>query len=261
VSKAFFLRQITVLASTIIATALSIAGWAGPCRAQLQQITIATLEWPPYVGADLPQQGATAAVVKAAFVAAGYEPTLSFVPWKRAIDEATRSGATVQAFFPGYHCKQRSDLVSSKSIGNGPLGFAELTTAPLSWNNLDDLQTKTIGVVQGYANTEEFDARVKDGRIKADASDSDLTNLRKLAAGRLDGAVIDRYVLEYLRKTEASLKANADKLRFAAKPLEDKQLFVCAHDDAAGRKLITEFDAGLAKIDIPAMIGSYFAGL
>ncbi len=230
-------------------------------QAQARKVEIATLDWPPYVSAQLPEEGATSAVLKAAFTAAGYQAHLQFLPWKRAVDATAAHDDGVQAFFPGYHCKQRPGLIASQSLGNGPLGIAELAAKPVAWSSLDDLSGKTIGVVQGYANTEDFDARAKDGRIKTDQAASDVLNLRKLALARLDGAVVDRYVLEYLMKTDATLKPYAGQIRFAAKPLEDKQLFLCTTDDDAGRALIRDFNAGLAKVDVAKTVESYFEHL
>ena len=66
-------------------------------------------------------------------------------------------------------------------------------------------------------------------------------------------------MLEYLKATEASLKSNADKLQFNAKPLEDKTLYLCFRDDEKGRTLKYIFNAGLEQIDVEKIVDSYFA--
>lgn len=246
------LRSSILLAGALTAIALPSTG-----RAQTA-IQIATLEWPPYVGASLPGDGVTAAVLQAAFRSSGYAPTISYMPWKRAVEETAQANSAVVAFFPGYHCKQRDGFIASNPMGNGPLGFAERTDAPLGWSTLDDLKGKTIGVVQGYANTTEFDARAADGRLKTDPSNNDSSNIKKLAMGRIDAAVVDRYVLEYALKTDPQLKPHADKVRFNAKPLEDKMLYLCVRDDEPGRKIVEAFNAGLAKLELDAFAASYF---
>jgi hypothetical protein len=65
--------------------------------------------------------------------------------------------------------------------------------------------------------------------------------------------------LEYLKATEASLKGGKDKLRFNAKPLEDKTLYLCFRDDKEGRTSKHIFNAGLEQIDAETIVDNYFA--
>jgi len=224
-------------------------------------VRVATLDWPPYTGKDLPKGGATTDVVRAVFEKVGYQVEVEYRPWKRAIDMAKRGTDDVIAYFPGYHCHHQTGFVASEPIGNGPLGFAEHVEAPITWKNLDDLgeQQMKIGTVLGYANTDEFDVKAGTGYILTVPSNDDLTNLKKLARQRIDAVVIDKLVLEYLKATEASLKGSASKLQFNAKPLEDKTLFLCFRDDEAGQAMKQTFNTGLEQVDSDAMVEDYFA--
>jgi polar amino acid transport system substrate-binding protein len=229
--------------------------------AQDKVVRIATLDWPPYTGKDLPEGGATTNVVRAAFEKVGYKVEVEYRPWKRAIDMAKKGTDEVIAYFPGYHCHHQSGFVASEPIGNGPLGFAEHVDAPITWDSVDDLgeQQMKIGTVLGYANTDEFDAKVGTGYILAVPSNDDLTNLKKLARKRIDAVVIDKLVLEYLKASEASLKGSTDVLQFNAKPLDDKTLFLCFRDDDGGRTTKHIFNAGLEQVDSEAIVKDYFA--
>ena len=224
-------------------------------------IRVSTLDWPPYTGKDLPLGGATTDVVRAAFEKVGHEIEVEYRPWKRAIDMAAKGTEEVIAYFPGYHCHHREGFVASEPIGSGPLGFAEHVDAPITWETLDDIseQQLKIGTVLGYANTDEFDKKVGTGWILAVPSNDDLTNLKKLSRKRIDAVVIDKLVLEYLKATEASLKDNAAKVQFNAKPLEDKTLYLCFRDDKNGQTLKHIFNAGLEQIDTEKIVESYFA--
>ena len=243
-----------------LGAALLIA-WSGPAAAQEKLVSVSTLDWPPYTGGELPKGGATTEVVRAAFEKADYQIEVAYRPWKRAIDMASKGTDQVIAYFPGYHCKHRSGFIASEPIGNGPLGFAEHVDGPISWQNVDDIgeQKLKIGTVLGYANTDEFDAKVGTGWIRAITANDDVTNLKKLLRMRIDAVVIDKLVLEYLKATEESLKAGADKLRFDEKPLEDKTLFLCFRSGEEGASLMATFNAGLAKIDNEAIVDDYFA--
>ena len=224
-------------------------------------VRVSTLDWPPYTGKDLPLGGATTDVVRAAFEKMGHDIEVEYRPWKRAIDMAAKGTDDVIAYFPGYHCHHREGFVASEPLGNGPLGFAEHVDAPVTWESIDDIgdQQLKIGTVLGYANTDEFDAKVGTGYVLAIPSNDDLTNLKKLVRKRIDAVVIDKLVLEYMKATEASLKDNADKLQFNAKPLEDKTLFLCFREDEQGKTLKDAFNAGLEQIDAEKIVDSYFS--
>ncbi len=232
-----------------------------PVLAQDQTAHVSTLDWPPYTGGDLPGGGATTEVVRQAFEKVGYTVDVSYRPWKRAIDMAKDGKDGVIAYFPGYHCRHQDGFLTSEPIGNGPLGFAENTDAPIAWDSLDSLgeQQLKIGTVLGYANTDEFDQKVGTGWILAVPSNDDLTNLKKLARKRIDAAVIDKFVLEYLKATEASLKSSRENLRFNARPLEDKTLYLCFRDDEVGRDLHAKFNAGLAQVNADEIVDTYFS--
>jgi len=165
------------------------------------------------------------------------------------------------AYFPGYHCNHRDGFVSSSSMGNGPRGFAEHIDAPTTWENLDDIgeQQLKIGTVLGYANSDEFDAKVGTGWIRAIPAKNDATNLKKLLLKRIDAVVIDKYVLEYLKATDEDLTVKAGTLRFNLKPLEDKTLHLCVRDKPELAQLVNDFNAGLEQIDSEKIVKAHFA--
>jgi polar amino acid transport system substrate-binding protein len=227
--------------------------------ASAENLTITTLEWPPYTSEVLPKGGATTEVVRQAFSAVGTEIDVAILPWKRAISFA-KDDASAVAYFPGYHCRHVDGFVASDPIGNGPLGFAQNVNAPVTWTDVDDVgeQKLKVGTVLGYANTDEFDEKAGTGWIRAIPAPDDVTNLRKLARQRIDVAVIDKLVLSYLLATEESLDGLDGTLVFNERPLEDKTLFLCFNDDEVGRALRDKFNEGLAKIDVDAIVDGYF---
>ncbi len=238
-----------------------VIGWSSANVSAGEVVRVSTLDWPPYTGSDLPLGGATTEVVRAAFAKMGYDVEIEYVPWKRAIDMAADGTDSVIAYFPGYHCEHRGGFVASEPLGNGPLGFAEHAEAPITWEVLDDIadQQLKIGTVLGYANTDEFDAKVGTGWILAIPSNDDLTNLKKLLRKRIDAVVIDELVLAYMKATEPSLQEDAAMLQFDAVPLEDKTLYLCFRGDDEGKPLRHIFNAGLAQIDEEAIVDNYFA--
>lgn len=243
--------------ASALAVLAGILTMTGNARAD-QQVVVGTLEWPPYVGAKLPDQGATAKVLTEALKGSGYTATFKYLPWKRDVDAVAGGSSDMIAFFPGYFCKQKPGLIGSASLGDAPLGIAEPVAKPIAWNSVDDLKGKRIGVVLGYSNGAAFDAAAKAGTLTTDTAASDAINLRKLAAGRVDGAVVDAMLFKYMLATDPELKPDAGKLEMNKKPLVEQTLHVCAHDDAKGQAFIAAVNKGLAKVNADAVMQAYF---
>lgn len=225
-----------------------------------EEITLTTLEWPPYTGDSLPKFGATTEVVRQALELVGVKLKVVSLPWKRAISTADKD-PTVAAYFPGYHCDHRDAFVKSASIGSGPLGLAEHVEADVSWSSLSDLseQQIRIGTVSGYQNTADFDHMVDAGELRVVQARDDLTNLRKLSRKRLDAVVIDKLVMSYMLVTEPALKDFENSIRFDETPLENKELYVCFKEGEGVDELVARFNEALAGLDSDKIVSEYFA--
>ncbi len=233
---------------------LATGAWAQP------QVRMGSLEWPPYTGAQLAQQGATAVVVREALRQAGMELQLRFFPWNRAVALA-RSDAAYMAYFPEYYdVANAQQFLYSDPIGSGPLAFAQRRTQPLVWSRYEDLAGKTIGVVRGYLNTEELDARIAQGSLRANEAPDDAKNLLKLASGRVDVAVVDANVFRYLAQHDPDVRAVASTLELHPRVLENKQLYVCFKNTAKGRALRDAFNRALKTVPIDAIMRQAFEG-
>jgi len=221
-----------------------------------EEVLLATLEWPPYVGAQLPQNGGTTAVLRAALAAEGITLKLDFVPWQRAIQLGVYDHRYA-GYFPAYAGAER-DAKSTRSdpIGSSPLGFAELAGHGINWHSLDDLHGKRIGVVAGYVNTDELDRRLREGLLMGDTAPSDELNLAKLLARRVDMAVIDRHVYDFLLHTTPSLQASAGAFSYNSTLLDDKKLYVYCQHSPEGERLCAKLNQGLAHINIEEVFRS-----
>lgn len=232
---------------------------SGALAAQDKVIKLTSLEWPPYSGEKVAEQGASVAVIRAAAEAMGYKLEVKFFPWNRAVAMAQDAKSGFVGYFPEYHSDQvAKDFLLSDPIGSGPLGFVESVAAPVAWSSLADLKGKSVGVVDGYVNTAEFDAMTAKGEIKAEAVTDDLTNVKKVAAGRIPLAVIDRNVLNDLLNTDASLASAKGKVQFNAKVLEDKALYIAFQRSPQGEEAARVINEGLKKIDAAAIAAKFF---
>lgn len=184
-------------------------------------VNLATLDWEPYIGEKLKDQGYVATLVREAYRVSGYTSDLKFMPWARVVAMA-REGK-FDGYLPEYYSETlKKDFLVSEPFPGGPLGFFKRKGENISFKTLEDLKDYTIGVVRGYVNTEAFD---KASFLQKDVANNDLTNLKKLIGKRIDLAIADKFVGLYLLKQEMPDKAG--EVEFILPPLEEKNLYLC----------------------------------
>jgi len=183
-------------------------------------VRLVTLEWPPYCGSALPGGGYACRVVRRAMDLAGYAVEIEFLPWNRALDVVARGEA--DGYFPEYPSESRTaGLLTVGFIPCAPLVFAGLRGVRQGWPGLDGLRGAVVGVVRGYRNTDEFDARQD---IAKDYAETDRQNIDKLLAGRVDLILIDRAVLGRLLADFDAVER--ERVHVLEPALEEKTLIV-----------------------------------
>lgn len=226
--------------------------WGVALQASAADYKLSTLEWAPYTGAALPGQGVVSATIVEALKASGQRVEVQFFPWSRAVRLVDSDSAYV-GFFPAYYSRERAArYLYSDPVGHSQVVFLERTDTPVKWTSYDDLQGQRIGVVRGFVNTEELDARIASKVLLAEESPDDRSNILKLVAGRIDLAVVDRQVYMHLVQTDPQLARVAAQLQTNPKVLESKNLYVCFQRSARGAAAQRALNAGLRKLRIAA---------
>jgi ABC-type amino acid transport substrate-binding protein len=213
--------KVVFLLIALVASAASLA--------EEKVVRLATLDWEPYIGQKLPDQGYTAALIREAYRDQGWTVRIEFYPWARALHLA-RIGE-VDGLMPEYfNSSRKNEFNYSFPFPGGPLVLYKrkaddigFVTDPATDQDraLRALKDKRFGVVRGYLNTPVFDAAAY--LHKEEAMD-DATNLRKLVYKRVDLAVIDRRVAEYIIRTQ--YPDYASKIEPMNPPLADIPLFI-----------------------------------
>jgi polar amino acid transport system substrate-binding protein len=181
-------------------------------HAMATDFKMTSLDWPPYTDEKLPAQGAASAVVAEAIKASGNHVKIEFYPWSRSV-YLVKTGKSHIAYFPEYYSKSNeAEFLYSDPIGVGPLVFIERKANPIQWTTYDSLKGKKIGVVKDYVNTDELDAKIASKVLFADVAPDDVKNILKLAAGRVDIAVIDTNVFNFLVQNNVSVKVTTQVL-------------------------------------------------
>jgi len=223
-----------------------------------EPIQLATLEWPPYTGETLPKGGAVTEIIRRAFTAGDRDILPYFLPWNRAISYAKSDQNEIIGYYPGYHCNHDTGFFASRPIGQSLLGFAERTDNDITWSTLDDIEKYRIGTVIGYANTDEFDKRAREGRLKVYTAHDDKTNLQNLAAGKVDIAVVDAQVLNFLMSTYPTIGLQGPTLNLDNRLLKTQNLHLCLRDNEKGRAFAKLFNAGIETLDNSAIWDNFF---
>jgi len=213
------------------------------------------LDWQPFSGKALPEGGAGIAVLRAALKAEGIELVVEFYPWTRAIE--TAKDPSYAGFYPSWPEDVSAGFSKSAVLFKSAVGFVEPKNKPLVWSKLDDLKGKTIGTVQDYGNTAEFMKLVKSGTISTQVVIDDLTNIKKVAGGRIDGAFIDLANLDYFLKNDA--KDVAASVQANPKAIDTKDLVLGINEKFMNKNAAEIIKRGIAKIDSEKIIKDYMA--
>ena len=207
-----------------------------------QQLQLASTDYPPYFSSALPEGGTLTALTRAAFKAAGYDITLVFLPWARLMLEVER-GKYDGVVAVWYKADREHFLALSAPVVDTHVGFYGRASLPLDVGSLQNLRTRSIGTVRGYANPTAFDA----AGLKTEEVVNDLSNLRKLDKGRLDLVLIDKALAQYLVSQEWPT-GNAN-LMWREPGLQTMPLHIgIARSRPNHASLLNDFNRGLAEI-------------
>jgi len=231
--------------------------------AQQKTVRLATLDWEPYIGQKLPDQGYTAALIREAYRDQGWTVKIEFYPWARALHLARI--AEVDGLMPEYfNSSRKNEFQYSFPFPGGPLVLYKrqdddigFITDPAKDQDraLRALVAKRFGVVRGYLNTPVFDAAKY---LSKEEANDDATNLRKLVYKRIDLAVIDRRVAEHLIRTQ--YPSYASKIEPMLPAMADIPLYIAfSLKSPKHLEARAAFDRGLAAMKKDGRIDALYA--
>lgn len=221
-------------------------------------VRLATLEWMPFSGTTLPNDGVASATVAEVVKHMGRGVKFDYFDWKDAVATGG-SDPGFSGYFPAYHTEERAQKLCHLSgpIGSSTSGIAYLKDKPVPWKTVGDLASMKIGVVEGYSNGEQFDAAVAKGAQPVDVSSTDTVSIKKLMSKKVPAIVIEKSVLQYMTRKSAA----RDSIVFDDKPLLQQNLHVCFQRTPVGKATQEAFDAALKKVDTAKFANAYFKAL
>lgn len=207
-----------------------------------KRVKLTSTEWPPYTGANLPGQGFLTSIARQTFSKAGYELQVDFSAWQRSLATAFQQSDYQGTLLVYYSRGKEASCHLTKEIGTSLIGFVQRKDTPVAWSVLKDLTGVRIGSVAGYFNTAEFDQLAETQVLDVSTVHNDLLNLRRVAFGRVELAVIDKLTMQYLLQTDPSLKSYRSLLEFNPRPLTTHSLHLCFNKTDEGRVLRDAYD-------------------
>lgn len=241
-----------VLARFAMATLLALPWHAGLAADAPKAVVLATTDWAPYIGQDLPDRGYVHTLTLRAFELSGYRAEIQFYPWARALALA-RQGKVAGLLPEYFDASRQGEFAYSDAFPGGPVGFyvrrdsgivlpASMATRPAE--ALATLKHLRFGVVRGYLNAPVFDSAPD---LKREDAKDDLTNLRKLYHRRVDAIVIDRHVAGHLLRTV--VPEFAAELAYLEPPLARHSLYIAFSRAAADHDALRRaFNRGLGRL-------------
>lgn len=193
---------------------------------------VASTDWQPYVGPELPGQGSAAIKLQDILKKEGIELVVEFYPWKRSQEFAKTKDYV--GYFPAWPTEILSGFVASDPIDWSIMGMMQRTGSQIKYESVDQLFKRyRVGIVSTYVYPKaimEAAAKYPQNVFK---SNDEVALLKNLSSLKHDVSITDPNVMMYLAKQHGiSNVVPMDEI------IEKTALVVVFRDDAENRKRI-----------------------
>jgi polar amino acid transport system substrate-binding protein len=210
----------------------------------IPQITLgAEDDWFPYCGEfHKVNHGIGPDIVRAAYAAVGVKVDYQAYPLARCFAEV-KAGKLVGCLESIRDASVENDYVWHQvPLYESTLKIYARKNNPLTSVTIPDLERAVLGVTVGYEYGPDID---QNNKIKKESARTDIQNLEKLAAGRIEFFPIYDRVYDYLIAVNPHLNG---KLKPVATLFTTKLFVPFSKNSADSQKLTQLLDAGLQKI-------------
>lgn len=246
-----------------VAAGLVLLGGLLPTAVADNIVRLAAIEREPYAGATLPDQGYVPEVARAAFARSGYQVQTSFYPPDRARHMA--ESGEVDGWMPVHADPAlKAEYLLSAPLPGDQLGLLKRKDSPIRLPAdaarrpaaaLEALADRRFGITRGSLSGA---AAAAVAPLRTERVALDLQNLDKLANGRIDLVLIDKYLAADLMALQRPQYIG--KLEFLS-PVLFPSSFHLAFPVSSPRhaELQQAFDAGLKALEKDGSLGRILA--
>lgn len=213
-------------------------------RGDAKEVVLTAMNYPPFYGEALSNDGPLAQMVVESFKIAGYKTQIVYQPWKRAMATA-RAGHYADGMLGVWHTVQREqDFFYSAPILPNEMVFFKRKSMELADSDYASLAARgyKLGVVRGYVVPQGL----LESKIAVEWVTHDVQNIQMLAAGRIDLVVLDRDYANYMLQGYPKVFAAIERV---GPVLQSKQQhLIISKKTKNALTLIRDFDRGLKRL-------------
>ncbi|WLQ16285.1 transporter substrate-binding domain-containing protein [Hahella aquimaris] len=157
-----------------------------PLLASAEDLSLTNGEWPPFTSENYRDYGFISRVVAEAYKLEGINVKYTFLPWKRALQEAREGDIWVGSVAWSKADGRPDHFLFSEPIIVLTDVFFHRKDLPFDWNSFEDLKPYRIGATIGYSYGKDFSEAEAKGLITVERISTDESNFKKLAQGRIN---------------------------------------------------------------------------
>lgn len=206
-------------------------------------ITIATGEYPPWVGSSLPHDGYVNHIISEAFASQGLKVEFVYLPWKRAFEETRQGKFDATSYWYGNAERREAMLFSDTVITNRVVFFQRENASKIQWKTFNDLAPYRMSITLGYTYSSALYDAIDSKLLNPIIVSSDVQNLKLLMAKRVDLFATDEMSGYYMA---AQLSIDPRKLAVIEPALIKPQGYLLAgKTNPDSQLIINTFNRGL----------------
>ena len=196
---------------------------------------------PPLMyGADGEAKGVYPDLIAAIFAKMGTPLKLYAAPWTRVLQGADAGTNGVGGIYKNATREAKYDY--SSAIYEEELAIYTTADKTFTYNNVEDLTGKSIGVIRGWSYGDDFDKARAANKFTVEDVERDQLNVKKLALGRLDAIIGIPVSID----DEVQKGGFSGQVKQLSNPLSKSPTFLIFAKSAAQTVLITKFNETLA---------------
>lgn len=171
--------------------------------AQAETWKITSLDWQPYSGSQLTNQGNSIQKLRQVLRKEGIELIVEFYPWKRA--QMLAGKPDYIGYFPAWPEEVSKGFMASKAVDTSELGVvtSKKIQPVLQFDSIDALFKRfNVGYISTYVYPDKIVRAIKSFPENANSTPHEMSLMKKISIGRIDAGITDPNVTLYLAQRE-----------------------------------------------------------
>ncbi len=165
--------------------------------AQAETWKITSLDWEPYSGSKLANQGNSVQKLKLLLKEHGIDLVVEFYPWLRAQEKA--GTPEFVGYFPAWPEEVKEGFVASKAVDVSTIAILKNSKVQGTFSSIEDMfKNYKVGYVKTYVYPDEIQKAIDKYSQGSEAAGNEASLVQKLGGGRNDFAITDPNVMLYM---------------------------------------------------------------